>query len=222
MLVPARFVVRHRRRGRAASRVGADDRQRKGIRQMIRAEHTLLLVKPDAVQRGLVGEILARMERVDLQIAALRMLRPTEDLAREHYPNDERQLRRMGEKLCQAAENAGVSIVERFNTADPIQLGEMIFARNVRFLASGRVVAAMLAGVNAVRKVRMLCGPTMPVDALPGTIRGDFSSAGGEQVLWGDGTVRNLVHSSDPDDPGAPSRELTLWFGDSAPGRGPV
>jgi len=173
-------------------------------------ERTLLLIKPDAVERRLVGTILQRIERADLAIAGLAMRFATRDFAREHYPATERQLRSMGDKLLAAAQSIGISVTDTLGTDDALELGLIIFEGNVRFLSAGPVVAVVVQGYNAVLKTRQLCGGTLPCDAAPGTIRGDFGSAGVEQVWVGDMTVRNLVHASEDLDEA--EREIALWF----------
>jgi nucleoside-diphosphate kinase len=178
-------------------------------------ERTLLVVKPDGVGRGLVGEILGRIERAGLMIVGLSMRHLTEDFARDQYPSADRYLERTGARLRATADEHGISLVELLGTDDPVKIGRIVFERNVRFLASGPVVAAVVEGFNAVRKTRLICGSTMPSDALPGTIRGDYSSVGEEQIFFTEWTVRNLVHSSDADeDAGNPEREIARWFPD--------
>ena len=178
---------------------------------MLESERTLVLVKPDGVSRGLVGEVLRRMERTGLRLVALSMRTPSAELAREHYQDAPENLRRMGSKLTEAASSLGVELEAFFGTTDAIELGRVIHERNIRFLQSGPVVAAVIEGGNAIRKVRVICGSTMPIDAQPGSIRGDFTSAGVEQLLFSETTVYNVVHSSD-DSEGAATREVDLWF----------
>jgi nucleoside-diphosphate kinase len=178
---------------------------------LIQPERTLVLVKPDGVSRGLVGEILGRLERGGLQIVALSMRTPSSEIARDHYRDGPEDLHRMGSKLAEAAASLGADPRLIFGTADVIELGRVIHARNIAFLRSGLVVAAVIEGVNAIRKVRVLCGATMPIDAQAGSIRGDFSCVGVEQVLFSEATVYNLVHSSD-ESPGSATREVELWF----------
>jgi nucleoside-diphosphate kinase len=178
---------------------------------LIHPERTLVLVKPDGVSRGLVGEIFGRLERAGLRIVALSMRTPSSELARDHYRDAPEDLRRMGSKLTEAAASLGADPQSIFGTTDVIELGRVIHARNIAFLRSGPVVAAVIQGVNAIRKVRELCGATMPIDAQAGSIRGDFSSVGVEQVLFSEATVYNLVHSSD-ESLGSATREVELWF----------
>jgi len=130
---------------------------------------TLILVKPDAFERALTGEILARFERKGLRIVALRMLTADEDIANRHY-----------------AEHA-----------DKPFFGEL-----VAFITGGPLVAAVLEGHEAFAAARQLIGATNPLEAAPGSLRGDF----GLEVTF------NLVHGSDSDE--SAEREIAIWFED--------
>ncbi len=131
-------------------------------------EDTLLIVKPDAVRRGLIGEILRRIETKGLRLAEMRMMRIDRPLAEEHY-----------------AEHADKPFFEEL----------------VEFITSGDVVVARVEGEQAIAALRAVMGATNPVEAAPGTIRGDF----GTQITY------NLVHGSDS--PESAERELKLFFG---------
>ena len=135
-------------------------------------ERTLILVKPDAVQRGLIGEVLGRLERRGLRLVALRLMQADEALARRHYAEHE---------------------------------GKPFFAGLVDYITSSPLVAAVFEGPDAVAASRQTMGSTNPVEAAPGTIRGDFALEVG----------RNLVHGSDG--PESAAREIALFFGDEAP-----
>lgn len=176
-------------------------------------ESTLLLIKPDGVRRGLVGYILSRIEQSGLRFCALQLRWSTEAEARGHYPSHDTQLLQMGLKLINAVSSCSDSLIGRFGTDNPRRLGMEIFERNVRFLLSGPIVVCIVEGPNAMLKVRALCGATMPSDASPASVRGIFSSVGAEQILTTEGTVENLVHSSDPDFESV-SREIHNWFPD--------
>jgi nucleoside-diphosphate kinase len=132
-------------------------------------ERTLVLIKPDAVRRRLVGEVIARLERKGLTILAGRFFRMDVDLAGRHY-----------------AEHA----------AKPF------FGELVEFITGGELMAIAIEGPDAVKVVRTLVGPTNPVDAPPGTIRGDYGII----------ITENLVHGSDS--PESAKRELELFFPD--------
>jgi nucleoside-diphosphate kinase len=131
-------------------------------------ERTLILVKPDAFARGLTGEIIARFENKGLKIAAMRHMRVTEDLARQHYAEHE---------------------------------GKPFFGELVEFITSGPIVAMVLEGEEAIRAARQVIGATNPLEAAPGSIRGDYAIAVGQ----------NMVHGSDSPESG--EREAKLFFG---------
>jgi len=130
-------------------------------------ERTLVLVKPDGVRRGLVGEIVGRLERKGLTLLAGRLFTIDRELAGKHYAE---------------------------HTSKPF------FGDLVDFITSGPVMALAVEGPDAVKVVRTLMGPTNPVDAPPGTVRGDF----GIEI------TQNLVHGSDSPESG--KRELGLFF----------
>ena len=136
---------------------------------MAETSRTLILVKPDAFERGLTGEVLARLERKGLRIAALRQLQIDEDFARRHY-----------------AEHAEKSF----------------FGELVAFITRGPLVAAVMEGSGAVAAARQVIGATNPLEAVPGSIRGDFAV----EVTF------NLVHGSDSE--ASAEREISLWFPD--------
>ena len=128
---------------------------------------TLILVKPDAFERGLTGEVLARFERKGLELTALKLITADEATANEHYAE---------------------------HTEKPF------FGELVSFITGGPLVAGVLEGVEAVKAARQLIGATDPVEAAPGSIRGDF----GTEVTF------NLVHGSDSDE--SAEREIGIWF----------
>ncbi|WP_412538621.1 nucleoside-diphosphate kinase [Longispora sp. K20-0274] len=179
-------------------------------------ERTLLLIKPDAVQRGLVGEILARVERAGMAVVALSMRQVTHEFAAGHYATTDEQLSQMGSKTLKGFSEAGLDVKYEFGTDNPVELGRLIHEWNCTFLSSGPVVAAAVEGYHAVKKLRMLCGPTMPKDAPPGTIRGDFSSVSSLVASAAKAAVRNMVHASDNElDAKEPAREIEYWFNEA-------
>jgi nucleoside-diphosphate kinase len=177
-------------------------------------ERTLLLIKPDGVRRGLVGKILQRAEDAGLAIVAIDMRQVSAEFAGGHYATTDGQLGQMGAKMLAGFRDAGLDAAEEFGTEDPVALGRMIHEWNLDYLTSGPVVAVALDGFHAVKKVRALCGPTMPAAAQPGTIRGDFASVSSLVGGAKRAAVRNLVHASDNElDAGEPEREIEYWFG---------
>ncbi|GBD28875.1 Nucleoside diphosphate kinase [bacterium HR31] len=175
-----------------------------------RRERTLVLVKPDGVQRGLVGEILARFERAGLKLVALKMVRAPRELLERHYPGDETFLRTIGGKTKEAFEAYGLDVRERMGTEDPVEVGRRVREWLVDFMGSGPVVAAVVEGVHAVSAVRKLVGQTLPVFADPGTIRGDWSTDSPTLANLEQRPVRNLVHASGTLEEA--EYEVRLWF----------
>jgi nucleoside-diphosphate kinase len=130
-------------------------------------EQTLVLVKPDGVQRGLIGEIIKRFEQRGLKIAALKLTKIDIDFAKKHYTED--IAKRRGEK------------VRKFLLS---------------YITEGPVVAMVIEGVNAIENVRKIVGPTESKAALPGTIRGDFSHVSYAYADRKEIPVKNLIHAS--------------------------
>jgi nucleoside-diphosphate kinase len=136
--------------------------------------------------------------------------------AREHYPKTDAQLIQMGNKTLNTYKELGIDPLRTMGTSDPKEIGLLVHEWNAEFLASGPVVAMVVQGIHAVRKVRSLCGSTMPKDAQPGTIRGDFSSASPAIANIQQSAVYNLVHASDNNlDPDEPEKEISHWFSPS-------
>lgn len=146
-------------------------------------ERSLVVLKPDSVQRGIVGEIITRFERVGLKIVGMKMVMPNEDQYRAHY------------------EDIGKMITRR---------GEQAFRYNLSYMMTGPVIAMVLEGVEAVPLVRKIVGPTEPKSAEMGTIRGDYSHMSfGYSDAKGMG-VPNLVHASGNSEEA--KKEIALWF----------
>lgn len=178
------------------------------------SERTLVLLKPDAVLRGLVGEIIWRFERAGLAVVGLKLTRPSVEHASAHYPLTDAQLEQMGNKTLETYGELGLDPTEQLGTSSAREIGLKVHSWNAEFLSSGPVVAMVLEGAHAVKKVRSICGRTMPRDAEPGTIRGDYSSASPAISNSLRTAVHNLLHASDNElDPDEPAKEIAHWFG---------
>ncbi len=175
-------------------------------------EKTLILVKPDGVQRGLVGAILGRFEQVGLKIVALRVVHPTRDQAERHYPNTPEWIEGMGQKTLQSYKENGVDPMAEVGTADARKIGEMVKQWNIEYLSSGPVVACVLEGYHAIQVVRKMCGHTLPLAAAPGTIRGDYSTASPILANAFRHAIHNLIHASST--PEEAEHEIAHWFPD--------
>lgn len=170
-------------------------------------QKTLVLVKPDGVQRGLVGEFLSRFERCGLKIIAMKMVYPSEKLAGDHYMADEEWLVTVGKKQKEAYSKKGITVdkAER-------DIGLLVRDQLIGFLTMSPIVALVFEGHNAVAHVRKIVGSTSPGDASPGTIRGDYSFDTYELADNSKRPIQNLIHASGKVDEA--EREIKLWFND--------
>lgn len=168
-------------------------------------EKSLVLIKPDGVQRALVGEIIARFERCGLKIIGMKVVRANQEIAGEHYANDEKWLLSVGEKALEAAKKRGDKLNE---TA--MEIGQRVRNQLMEYIAMSPVIAICLEGHNAVAKIRKLVGATNPQDAEMGTIRGDFSIDSFKMADMSGRPIQNLIHASGAVDEA--EREIKIWF----------
>lgn len=176
----------------------------------LKQERTFMLVKPDGVKRGLVGEVITRVERRGLKIIALKMLLPTRDEAARHYPASDEWSRLVGEKTLESYAKYDKDPMESLGTTDLIEIGHIINGWNMEYLTSGPVVMMVVEGVHAIDMIRKIVGKTFPSFADPGTIRGDFSVDSPNLANDQKRAVRNLIHASG--DPDEAANEIGLWF----------
>ncbi len=168
-------------------------------------ERTFVMVKPDGVQRGLVGEIIKRLERVGLKITALKMVIPTEEQCWTHYNKDDAWFMKKGERTISDRQSLGLPVDK-----DAMEYGKDIIRALVKFMTSGPVVAMVLSGNQAVGIVTKLVGGTEPLTSDVGTIRGDFTLDSYNLSSQDERAVRNLIHCSDK--PEEAEREMQIWF----------
>ena len=171
-------------------------------------EKTLVLIKPDGVQRSLIGEIIRRYERTGLKLIALKFLIPTEKQAKDHYLVDPNWLENVGRKAMSAYEKKG----EKSPFQTPLECGRAVLERNARYLSSGPIVAMVWQGNQAVGIVRKVTGSTEPLTSDVGTIRGDLTIDSYQLADTDDRSVRNLVHASGS--PEEAKKEIKIWFTD--------
>lgn len=166
-------------------------------------ERTLIVLKPDALQRGLAGEILRRFENIGLKIVAMKMTIPSEELLRIHYPDDLIPI--VGAKTKKDWDAYGVEYSETVE-----EIGAMIIKATRDFMRSTPVIAAVLEGGHAVEVVRKMVGSTGPKDSAPGTIRGDYAHLSlGRASIQKKGAA-NLIHASGNVEEA--KAEISLWF----------
>jgi nucleoside-diphosphate kinase len=174
-------------------------------------EQTLVLIKPDGVKRGIVGEIVHRFERMGLKIVAMKMVSASTNKLLKHYQSDkESTLQRWGEKTLATYKKYGKDPIKEFGTEDPLELGKLVNKWLFDYVQSGPMIAILLEGRHAVENVVNLAGPTMPVAAPAGTIRGDFSTDSAAYANDEKRGVMNLVHISASVEEA--NFEKSIWF----------
>lgn len=174
-------------------------------------ERTLILLKPDAVQQKLIGEIISRFEMVDLKVVATKMVWPSRELADQHYPTSRSEfIEGMGGKTLESYQEQKKSPHEDFGTEDPHAIGLQLQKWLVDFLTSGPVIAIVMEGNNAVKKARVVAGHTIPAKADKGTVRGDLSDDDAIKANAEKRPVKNLVHASG--EKAEADFEIGLWF----------
>ncbi|MEA2701676.1 MAG: nucleoside-diphosphate kinase [Candidatus Parcubacteria bacterium] len=176
-------------------------------------EKTFVMVKPDGVKKGLVGEIIKRFEQRDLKIVALDMFMPTVEQIDNHYPKDPTWVTRLGSKTLQTYEKYGYDAMEDFGTTEAEKIGPEVRKWVIDYMTSAPLVKMIVQGIHAVDMVRKICGPTMPYQAEMGTIRGDFSNDSPALANAEKRAVANLIHASET--PEEAAHEIKYWFGEA-------
>jgi len=157
-----------------------------------KTERTLVIIKPDGLQRTLAGEIVRRYERTGLKLTGLKMTVPTKAHVLKHYNLDPNWKRIVGEKSIEAYQKKGL----KPPSMDPLVLGDKVIEALQQYLTSGPVIAMVWQGAHAVSIVRKITGGTEPLTSDVGTIRGDFVLDSYQMADTDGRAVRNLIHAS--------------------------
>ncbi len=171
-------------------------------------ERTFVIVKPDGVQRSLIGEIVRRIENVGLKLIGVKLIIPTEDQCWTHYNKDEAWFESKGARMIESRKANGLPADKPAK-----EYGKDIVRALVNFMTCGPVVAMVWQGNESVGIVKKLVGGTEPLTSDVGTIRGDLTLDSYDLSGMDDRAVRNLVHCSDK--PEEAEREIKIWFNDN-------
>ena len=178
----------------------------------IKNQHTFCMIKPDGVMRGLIGEIIHRIEKSGMKVVALKMLTATPEMVKAHYPmEDQAWLDRLGDKGISTFEGLGLDVKTHLGTDNKSEIGASVAQSLVQFMTSGPVIAMVVEGIQAVDMVRKLAGHTLPFKAELGTIRGDFSVDSPAIANVEGRAIHNLFHASETLEEA--KNEVELWFG---------
>lgn len=172
----------------------------------------MVLIKPDGVKRGLIGEIIQRIEHRGLKIIALKMDWPSAKEMDKHYPKDRQWITNLGENLIKANNEFGIKVdlKKEYGTEDIYEIGKMVRGWLIDFMVSGPIVKMAVSGIHAVKMTRKLIGHTLPSFAEMGTIRGDYSVDSPVYANPAKRAIRNLIHASGSIEEA--EKEIKLWF----------
>lgn len=168
-------------------------------------ERTFVILKPDAIQRGLMGEIIKRFENVGLKMVAMKMMMATEQQCWDHYNKDEAWFLKKGANIIKNREDLGMPVEK-----EAMEYGKDIIRALVKFMTAGPIVAIIFEGNQAMGIVKKIVGGTEPLTSEVGTIRGDYTLDSYELSSYDDRAVRNLIHCSDMVEEA--EREIKIWF----------
>jgi len=175
-------------------------------------ERTLVLIKPDGVERGLVGEIIARFEKVGLKIIGLGIAQADKNKMDKHYPKNKEWIENLGNNFIKSCQenNLKFDLEKDLGVKNIYQLGLLVRRWLIDYMCSGPIVKMVLEGNHAVEVVRKIVGPTLPYKAPSGTIRGDYSIDSPIIANLEKRALKNLIHAS-----GSLKEadyEIKLWF----------
>ena len=169
-------------------------------------ERTLVIIKPDGVQRSLIGEIIKRYEKIGLKLVAVKMTVPNDDQVEEHYSVDPDFKKKVGAKAIESYKTKG----EAPPSNDPEEVGESVIRRLKNYMTCGPTVAMVWQGAHAVELVRKITGGTEPRTSDVGTIRGDYVLDSYSMADLDDRAIRNLIHASGNQEEA--EKEIPIWF----------
>lgn len=168
-------------------------------------ERSLVLLKTDAVQRSLVGEIIKRFEQTGLKISGMKMLNATEAQLLEHYNKDDEWYTKKGQGIVEDLKKLGKPVEK-----EAIEYGKDIIRTIVNYMQASPIIAMVLEGNQATSVVTKIVGTTEPTTSDVGTIRGDYTLDSFAHATFENRAVRNLVHQSES--PEEAEREIKIWF----------
>lgn len=168
-------------------------------------ERSLIILKPDAVQRSLMGEIISRFERKGLKFVAFKFVSPSEEQLFSHYNKDDAWFTKKGENMISNLKEQG-----KEPEKEALEYGKDIIRAVIKEMQQSPVLAIVVEGAGAIQQVTKLVGTTEPATADVGTIRGDFTIDTYAHSTFENRSIRNLIHCSDV--PDEANREIALWF----------
>lgn len=173
-------------------------------------ERTLIIIKPDAVKRALIGTIIETLEKPGLKLMTAKMLKPEANVIKNHYPGTPEWITEMGNKTLASFKQAGTDVKKVMGTKDPLKLGTFVYVRLIKYWQEGPIVAMVFEGPNAVVVARKLRGHTIPALADPGTLHATYSYDSSTLSSALDRVVKTFIHASGSVEEA--EREIEYWF----------
>lgn len=173
-------------------------------------QRALIIIKPDGVQRGLIGCIISRFEKVGLKIIGLKFEMATSEKVIVHYPETEAWFKKVGERTLTNYAKKGLDAKTVFKTDDAVAIGKIVKGWLITYFQESPVLIIALESYDCIEVCRKLSGNTIPILAAPGTIRGDFSHDTIDLANEQNRPLRNIIHASDTVEDG--EKEVNLWF----------
>lgn len=174
-------------------------------------EKTLIIIKPDAVQRGIVGAIFEYFENTGLKLLAAKMVRPEKEVIKKHYPGTPDWIAEMGEKTIDSFKKANLDVKKKLGTDSPHELGKFVYDRLIKYWLEGPIIVSVWEGPHAVLTARKIRGHTIPSLAEVGTIHAYYSYDSSVLSATLDRVVKTFIHASGSKEEA--EREIKYWFG---------
>ena len=176
----------------------------------MKKQRALLIIKPDGVKRGLSGTILKKFERVGLTIVGFKFITADPQTVTAHYPETNVWFCKVGDRTLSNYAKKGLDAQKVFGTNDACTIGKTVKKWLIDYFRESPVLVVAVEGYEAIEIVRKISGNTIPVQAAPGTIRGDFSHDTIDLANEQNRPLRNIIHASDSVEDG--EKEVNLWF----------
>jgi len=176
-----------------------------------RVEKTLVILKPSAIQRGLIGDIITRFEKVGLKVIAAKLISPSKELLDKHYPAEREEfVKGIGQRTLDGYKELGLDPKTQFESVDALKIGHEVRNWLVESMMTAPVLPMVVEGPHAIAIVRKIIGSTSPLHAEPGTVRGDYSFDSPALANKSGRPINNLIHASGNESEA--EHEIKLWF----------
>lgn len=173
-------------------------------------ERTLLIIKPDAVKRGLVGAIFETFENIGLKLMTAKMVKPDQKVIKNHYPGTPEWIKEMGNKTLSSFKQSGQDIKKAMGTDDPSKLGQFVYDRLIKYWSEGPIIVMVWAGPHAIEIARKMRGHTIPYLAQTGTLHAQHSFDSSILSSSLNRVVKTFIHASGSIEEA--NREIKYWF----------